>query len=375
MLLRNHPNLNHWCNLRGKIAPITHEIDPEADTIITLKNASAIFATWDFDFENTSSAAGALSSEVYNENDISESSDRSGEKKEKDIYFRVSSRHLALASPWFNRALAKEKWSESNRDKGDGLFHLTTSDWDAEAFLILLSIFHVRHRDVPKELSLELLAKIAVLVDYYECGETVELFSEMWISSAKAKITHSLVYDQNLVLWMWVSWVFGVDDIFTKTTVTAIRQSKESLNTLGLPIPAMVYAEIDTKRNLAIEDVVDKLHKLLDSFRDSSYLCPVAEDLSFQCGAYQLGLLTKTLDSMALLSPRPEPPFANLSLENLNLTLSNFKSPKWSPYMARVKHQSYHTCDVGQTIREMVGCVDQTVTGLDLSKIRDRTTE
>jgi hypothetical protein len=224
------------------MAPVIHEIDPKADTIINLKNASAIFATWDFDTEDTSSAARS-SSGGYNENDISESSADSNEKKEQDIYFRVSSRHLALASPWFDRALAKEKWFESTRDEGDGLFHLTATDWDAEAFLILLKIFHVRHRDVPKEVSLELLAKIAVLVDYYEFGETVELFSETWISSAKAKIMRSLVYDRNLVLWMWVSWVFGVDDIFTETTATAIRQSKESLNTLKLPIPAIMYSK------------------------------------------------------------------------------------------------------------------------------------
>jgi hypothetical protein len=76
-----------------------------------------------------------------------------------------------LASPWFSRALKKEGWSESDQNEKDGLIHISASDWDAEAFLILLNVLHLRNRSVPDKVSLDMLAKIAVLVDYYECDE------------------------------------------------------------------------------------------------------------------------------------------------------------------------------------------------------------
>jgi hypothetical protein len=44
-----------------------------------------------------------------------------------------------------------------------------TCTWDAEAVQILMDIIHGRTRSVLKAPSLEMLAKIAVLVGYYEC--------------------------------------------------------------------------------------------------------------------------------------------------------------------------------------------------------------
>lgn len=41
-----------------------------------------------------------------------------------------------------------------------------TYDWDADALLILMHIMHGQTRRVPRSVSLELLAKIAVLPDH-----------------------------------------------------------------------------------------------------------------------------------------------------------------------------------------------------------------
>lgn len=155
--------------------------------------------------------------------------------EEEEIHYLVSSRHLTLASPWFRRNMAGD-WCEANRDPADGMFHMWTEDWDEEAFLILLSIFHLRTRRVPQTVSLEMLAKIAVLVDYYEPEEAIELFTNMWLDDLRGKAPVPSTYCRDLMLWMWISQVFNLADVFTQTTLVALKESTESMQTLDLPL-------------------------------------------------------------------------------------------------------------------------------------------
>jgi hypothetical protein len=225
---------------------ITYVIDHNADTVIILKNAAAVFAPWDEDdvlrqqeaADSAEKAKRVATNGPWNviPNSIYEADD----DEAATIYYRVSSRHLMLASPWFERAMKKEGWAESSRDSKDGLFYVTTTDWDPDAFLILLNIFHVRNRGVPRSVSLEMFAKIAVLVDYYECDEAIELVQEKWIGWLKKNKSFPSTYDRDLILWIWVSWAFKLEDYFEQATIVAIKRSKEDFRTLELPIPAKV---------------------------------------------------------------------------------------------------------------------------------------
>ncbi|KAJ4294417.1 hypothetical protein N0V90_008107 [Kalmusia sp. IMI 367209] len=164
--------------------------------------------------------------------------------EDEGIFYYVSSRHLMLASPWFKRALTNKGWTESGRDKKDGLFHLTAIDWDSEAFLVMLNIFHIRNRQVPRNICfLDFLAKMAVLVDYYECSEAVELYIDMWVDDLKTKIAIPAVYNRDLVLWIWISWVFDLEEQFKSATLVAIQRCTAPLCTLGLPIPSEITSE------------------------------------------------------------------------------------------------------------------------------------
>jgi hypothetical protein len=158
----------------------------------------------------------------------------------EDVYYYVSSRHLMLASPWFQRALTEGGWSESGRSNNDERFHITAEDWDVDAFLILINAFHLRNKQVPRAVSLELLAKIAVLVDYYDCSEAIELNANIWIDELKAKEVLPSTYCRDIVLWTCIAWVFGRADLLQSASAVAIRHSTESFQTLELPIPARV---------------------------------------------------------------------------------------------------------------------------------------
>jgi hypothetical protein len=96
---------------------------------------------------------------------------------------------------------------------------------------------------VPRLIDLELLAKVAVLVDYYKCYEAVELFVELWLRELKGELPLPKQVCRELILWLCVSWVFGDADVFTSVTSIAVRYCQGPLETLGLPIPKSVVGK------------------------------------------------------------------------------------------------------------------------------------
>jgi len=60
-------------------------------------------------------------------------------------------------------------------------------DDDEALMVIVLNIIHGRNRLVPKEVGLELLTKLAVLVDKYQMVEAIEWCSDTWIDKIVAE--------------------------------------------------------------------------------------------------------------------------------------------------------------------------------------------
>ncbi|KAI4936739.1 uncharacterized protein J4E92_001463 [Alternaria infectoria] len=264
------------------MAPTVHIIDPDPDTVIVLENPCKVFASWELEEERRNPTLSEVpvppddvdhpqppspsprqepalveipaDSSMYtlDEGSTALAEPSSGvqytpspilpeEPEEESIHYHVSSRHLILASATFKRMLAQDGFAESVRNEADGLYHITAHDWDAEAFLVVLRIVHGRNKLIPRKQSLEMLAKIAVLEDYYNFGETLETFTEMWIQElTKTPIPIHQMHGRDLVLWIWVAWVFDMEQQFRNTTATSIRQITESFPTLDLPIPARV---------------------------------------------------------------------------------------------------------------------------------------
>ncbi|RHZ43078.1 uncharacterized protein CDV56_100485 [Aspergillus thermomutatus] len=95
--------------------------------------------------------------------------------------YQVSSRHLILASPFFRAALTGG-WKETRTLGTDGSVTFTVYDWDDQALLIFLNIVHGRHRDLPWKVGLELLAKITVIADYYQCIDAIQFMALSWLN-------------------------------------------------------------------------------------------------------------------------------------------------------------------------------------------------
>jgi hypothetical protein len=77
-----------------------------------------------------------------------------------------------------------------------------------------------------------------------------------------------------------------------------------------------------------------------------------------------LGALTKEMDGIHLLSPRPEVPFPNLRFHDVCDNVMATKSPTWS-------HGNLnHPCNLNTRVRLMVIKVASAVKGLNLSKTK-----
>lgn len=132
--------------------------------------------------------------------------------------FRVSSKHLALASVYFEKMFTPQ-WREGQGLSTNGSMELKMPDTDPDALLIILNIIHLRRRSVPSSMSLELLTELAVLTDYFQCHEALEPHPAIRANNIKSNIP--VTYCDELVKWTCISWVFNFPDIFSNVTKTA----------------------------------------------------------------------------------------------------------------------------------------------------------
>ncbi|RAR04548.1 hypothetical protein DDE82_004505 [Stemphylium lycopersici] len=285
------------------------------------------------------------------------------------LVYQISSTHLITASPRFKEELASQ--NEGCKDE-NGLFHLKASRWDPDAFTILLNVLHTRYRRVPKELSLEMVAKIAVMIDYYRCGEAFELISEIWIRHLRAHHSIPKTYNRDLMLWVLVSWVFKLPKEFSRCTARALRQcTQPSIQYLELGIPPVILQAIQTRRSSAIAQVLETCNYWIDEFSDT-YTCKVGEHMSFECSSMLLGALMKQMKGLGFLSPRAIAPFDGFSLESMAEGVKGMRSPVWETYNeVNELYPISHSCSLETTVVRDLGRVVARVKGLVLEDFLD----
>ncbi|KAL4951824.1 hypothetical protein BDW69DRAFT_31181 [Aspergillus filifer] len=264
---------------------------------------------------------------------------------------KVSAKHLILASSVFKNMLTGG-WEESIDYLQKGSVEITAESWDIDVFMILLRIIHCKYSRIPQQLDLESLAKIAVLADYYDCKEAIELAAVIWIKALKESVPET--YSRDLVLWVWVSWYFQLPFQFDKATSTAMSWCDNGISNLGLPIPDYVIRLMNVRREEAINDLVVQLHGICDTFLSGSRGC------SFECSSIMYGALTKQMQSDVQLSPKPAAPFPGLTYNHLVRKILSLKSPVWYTSSGRS-----HRCSDSSFTR-LIGKFDDHINGLDL---------
>ena len=103
-----------------------------------------------------------------------------------------------------------------------------------ETLLILLNIIHRHTRRVLWSVDLNILTEFAILVDDYNCYETVKIFLDIWIDKLERSLLKN--YSKDLIRWICISQVFKKEVLFKEVTKIAQRQSKREIQTFMLPI-------------------------------------------------------------------------------------------------------------------------------------------
>lgn len=223
----------------------SYEVDPDGDLKIILSIPTNSFAQWKDEGQEPSLDDSSANTDDVEDVHLTTEGGALGITPSRPIELRlkVSSKHLTLASRRF-KVMLSGNWLEARIVHPDGCRHVNMEGFDPTALKILMNILHGRTRKVPRSIELELLAKIAVLVDDLECYEEVEVFSDLWIRELEHSIPDELGRD--LVLWILISVVFRQLRLFQITTRTAILWSTGPIESLGLPIPQTVIGKYHT---------------------------------------------------------------------------------------------------------------------------------
>jgi hypothetical protein len=154
----------------------------------------------------------------------------------QDVSCVVSSGHMMLASAYFQKRLSGEYYDAITL-KNTGRVTISL-DHDPDTFTILLNIIHGRTRQVPRQVNLELLSKLAVLVNYYGMLESVELFSDTWIENLKREGMPK-EYNEQVLPWLFIFWVFEKGRDFRDMARLVQRECDETLDELVgiIPLP------------------------------------------------------------------------------------------------------------------------------------------
>ncbi|KAI1768659.1 hypothetical protein GGR53DRAFT_346482 [Hypoxylon sp. FL1150] len=122
-----------------------------------------------------------------------------------------------------------------------------------------MDIIHLRNRRVANSVN---FSQLAVIVDYFEFHEAVEVFSKRWVNNLKREIPTS--YCRDLILWIWASHVFQEKNILKTVINTAVQHSPRQIQSLGLPIPDSTIDKVNKRKKVAAIQIVNGLRTLKD---------------------------------------------------------------------------------------------------------------
>ncbi|PTB63511.1 hypothetical protein BBK36DRAFT_1143982 [Trichoderma citrinoviride] len=275
------------------MAPKLHEIDPNGDTLLILRNPNAPFAV-------PAPPPGPPQKRAKTH--------QSADSK-PEVHMRLSSKHLALASEYFQKLMVGG-WKETTTTaEGQYSYTIQTEDFDEEALLIVMNIIHGKTTNLPRSVNLKRLAKISLLVDYYRCHEAVQFFSQTWLKSLGKTASKS----RDHLLELSVSWVSANADAFRNSSMSLIKSSVKPIDSLGLPIPQNIIDVLNARREAHISAILAGFERLVKEQYPKKYIA-----CSFACSSMALGALIKQLVKTGLHHPSPLPPYAGHSILTLN---------------------------------------------------------
>lgn len=251
----------------------THVLDPDGEVIIILRDANSPFAPASENPPGTFDETSVTNAAPHPPVDIA------------TPRIQVSAKYLTFASSVF-KSMLTGGFKESKDLSQNGSVEITAQDWDVEALLVVLRAIHGQYISVPQKLTLEMLAKVAVIADYYQCKEALFIITDKWINNLEEKIPTT--FSRDLIMWLWISWFFQLSSQFKEATLAAVSWSQNTIDAWGLPVPKKVIGKfrstfyskclasheitdsLNFHRITIIGDMVTRIHRVRQEFLDGS---------------------------------------------------------------------------------------------------------
>ena len=152
--------------------------------------------------------------------------------KVKEFRLRISSLKLTSSSRYFQAMLEGSGFREGKELKEHGFVEIELLDPEDEptAMMIVLGILYGNNIQVPIELDLPTLNKVAVLVDKYQWHELVTPHAISWFDSLLDSRGLPDAFDKTFLMWLWIAWLFGMKDHFKALSRVAQQDACNSID-------------------------------------------------------------------------------------------------------------------------------------------------
>ncbi|KAH8432722.1 uncharacterized protein LDX57_010349 [Aspergillus melleus] len=231
-------------NAPSFIKESSYVLDPDGEVTIILRNPNAPFAVSKSQ-ESSESESEDTDSETESNHEQMDTDEAEGGGIESKGHVDASS-----DNPSQNNNDKKNE-EEGSTLQENGAVEIPIEGWDTEAFLILMNIFHCRHSALPRTPIIEMMAKVGVLTDYYDCLSSVQIFADRFAPEIGALRSADGIRDW--VLRLWIAWVFRQDRIWKDIFLKASEWFPVPIQTYGLPFPGhILVADPTTHRRKAV---------------------------------------------------------------------------------------------------------------------------
>ncbi|KAF8536323.1 hypothetical protein BDD12DRAFT_851541 [Trichophaea hybrida] len=163
--------------------------------------------------------------------------------------YRVSSHQLCFGSPVFRAMLGPQSsFSEATglrrhqnssstaSDSNESLFQITAEEeHDPTALATVLYVLHGRTEHIPESVAFDNLLEIAIICDYYDCAAVIRPWDEIWMTNLRC-LTSEPGYES----WLFISWVFGNQEVFGQMTKSFSRNGVMVDGEFGIMIEGKV---------------------------------------------------------------------------------------------------------------------------------------
>ncbi|KAH8809258.1 hypothetical protein F5884DRAFT_901370 [Xylogone sp. PMI_703] len=179
-------------------------------------------------------------------------------EQEESAMYNVGPLSIKVKEPWVPRTQRTERANFVE-------IELLGPEDEPTAMMIILGILCGTSAQVPIQLDLPTLNKVAVLVDKYQWHALVTPHAISWFDHLVDSQGLPDAFDENLLMWLWIAWLFEKKDHFKALSRVAQQDACNSIDLAdeNIRLSTRVLIAINGQRKVAFQ----KIEQALEGFK------------------------------------------------------------------------------------------------------------